>query len=80
MIVEAIFKNMRGIIALVVVIFACVFLFTVVRVYIPAANQNIAMFCAGMISASMQQIISYYFGSSKDKSDQEKAKLIEEAK
>lgn len=67
------FKNMRGIIALSVVFLAFAFLFLLAVLAVPAQNKDVLVLSAGSVLTMLSGITGYYFGSSKDKSDQDKA-------
>lgn len=66
-------KNARSIIAHIVVVGGFVFLFFLLFVKIPTGNETILNVAAGLVLAAMGAVTSYYFGSSKDKSDVDKA-------
>lgn len=72
-------KNMRSIIALSVVYLAFAFLFSLLFVKIPPENKDIVNIATGaVIVAGITGVITYYFGSSKDKSDQDKATIAKD--
>ena len=66
-------KNVRSIIALMIVIGGFGFLFTLLFVKIPEGNEAVLNVAAGIVLAVLGAVASYYFGSSKDKSDVDKA-------
>lgn len=66
-------KNARSIIAVSVVWLAFAFLFILLYVPIPAQNETIINVATGLVLAALGGVIGYYFGSSKDKSDVDKA-------
>lgn len=66
-------KNVRSIIALSVVICCFAFLFLLLTFKIPEGNETILNVAAGLVLAALGSVCSYYFGSSKDKSDVDKA-------
>lgn len=68
-----IFKNMRGIIAVAIVIGTLAFDYFLYFKNIPINNKELAYTAAGGLNTMCAQIASYFFGSSKDKSDQEKS-------
>lgn len=75
---EAIFKNMRGIIAYTVVLGSFAFLFCLLFLKIPAENAAVLNVAGGLVLGALTYVVTYYFGSSKDKSDQEKALIIKD--
>lgn len=74
-----IFKNMRGLIGLMVVLGTILFDFMLAWKAIPVDNKELLYTAAGGLNTLSAGIIAYYFGSSKDKSDQEKATIIKDA-
>lgn len=66
-------KNVRSIIAMVIVVGGFSFLFSLLAFQIPERNETILNVAAGLVLAAMGAVTSYYFGSSKDKSDVDKA-------
>jgi len=66
-------KNVRSIIALLVVILGFAFLFALLFVPIPLSNKDAVMLCSGIVLGVVVSVAAYYFGSSKDKSDVDKA-------
>lgn len=66
-------KNVRSIIALSVIWLGFAFLFALLFVGIPKGNETVLNVAAGIVLAVMGAVASYYFGSSKDKSDVDKA-------
>lgn len=66
-------KNVRSIIAFLVVIFGFSFLFLLLKYKIPDGNETVLNVSTGLVLAALGGVISYYFGSSKDKSDVDKA-------
>jgi hypothetical protein len=73
MTLETLGKNGRTIIALSVVYLSFGFLFLLCVKTVPMANRDLLMIAAGAILAALGGVIGYYFGSTKDKSDAEKA-------
>lgn len=67
------FKNMRGIVAMAIVIGTLAFDYFLYFKGIPTVNKELAYTAAGGLNTMCAQIASYFFGSSKDKSDQEKS-------
>lgn len=74
---EALGKNARTIIAVSVIYLSFGFLFMVARMPIPVDNRDLVMLSAGIVLGVVATVTAYYFGSSKDKSDQEKADIAE---
>jgi uncharacterized protein YhhL (DUF1145 family) len=66
-------KNARSIIAVSVVWLAFAFLFMLLFVPIPKENETVLNVATGLVLAALGGVIAYYFGSSKDKSDVDKA-------
>jgi hypothetical protein len=66
-------KNVRSLIALLVVIGGFAFLFSLLAFKIPEGNETVLNVSTGLVLAALGGVISYYFGSSKDKSDVDKA-------
>jgi drug/metabolite transporter (DMT)-like permease len=66
-------KNVRSVIALFITIGGFAFLFFLLFFRIPAGNETILNVAAGIVLAVLGSVASYYFGSSKDKSDVDKA-------
>lgn len=71
---------MRGIIAMVIVVGTFVFDYFLFFVGIPSVNKELTYTAAGGLNTMTAQICSYFFGSSKDKSDQEKATITADVK
>lgn len=66
-------KNARSIIAVFIVIGGFSFLFSLLHYKIPGGNETVLNVATGLVLAAMGAVTSYYFGSSKDKSDVDKA-------
>ena len=66
-------KNVRSIIGIFIVVGGFAFLFSLLLIKIPEGNATILNVAAGLVLAAMGAVTSYYFGSSKDKSDVDKA-------
>lgn len=66
-------KNARSIIAHLIVVGGFAFLFCLMLIKIPPGNETVLNVAAGLVLAAMGAVTSYYFGSSKDKSDVDKA-------
>jgi hypothetical protein len=71
--------SFRGIIAMIVVVGSFAFLFTIVYHPIPEANKESVNMAMGFDLAALGIVIGWYFGSSKEKSDQDKAATINSA-
>lgn len=76
-ILEALGKSARTLIALSVVLMSFGFLFALVYHAVPEQNKDIIQIASGLVLAVLAGVTGYYFGSSKDKSDQEKADIIQ---
>lgn len=72
-------QNTRSIIALIMTILSFAFLFLTAFHVIPIQNQAIVQTAMGFILSCLSGIAGYYFGSSKDKSDSEKAAIAKDA-
>lgn len=75
-------KNMRSIIAFLIVLFSFGFLYILMlkQKEIPKENAAILNVAAGVVLTVVSGVVGYYFGSSKDKSDLEKANVEIEKK
>lgn len=69
-----IFRFVRPLIALLVVILSFGFLFYLCLYPVPEQNKDIIQIAAGLDLALLGLVGAYYFGNSKDKSDDEQAK------
>ena len=69
------FKYTRGALAYIIIIGGFAFLFCLLWVTVPAANKEIVLFSAGYVLGILSMVASYYFGASKDKSDQDQSKI-----
>lgn len=78
-IIESIAKNMRSILGLTVTLGSYAYLFVLLYVTVPAQNATIMNVSAGIVLAALTGVVGYYFGSSKDKSDQDKATIAKDA-
>lgn len=65
--------NVRNILAIAIVVLCFGFLFALIHFTIPALNSDILKVAAGVVLSTIQQVVQYFFGSSKDKSDDDKA-------
>lgn len=78
---DALGKAARSLIAFGIVLMSFGFLYFLLYRKIPAENKDILQIAAGIVLGVLGTVASYYFGSSKDKSDQEKSdRVIEEKK
>jgi hypothetical protein len=66
-------KNVRSILALSIIYLGFAYLFTLLFVPIPPSNKDAVMLSAGFVLGIVVGVGNYYFGSSKDKSDVDKA-------
>lgn len=66
-------KNVRSLIAISVIYLGFGFLFCLLFVPIPVENKDSVMLSAGLVLGVVVSVAAYYFGSSKDKSDVDKA-------
>ena len=66
-------KNVRSILAILIVVGGFAFLFSLLHFKIPAGNESVLNVAAGLVLAVMGAVANYYYGSSKDKSDVDKA-------
>lgn len=71
-------RNMRSIIAFMIVVLSFTFLFVLIKAQIPEKNESIINVAAGLVLAALGGVVQYYFGSSKDKSDRDKADIQSE--
>lgn len=67
------FRYVRPVLAIATVVFSFGFLFTIVWKDLPEGSKEIIALAAGYTLSQVSNIYSYYFGTSKDKSDQEQA-------
>lgn len=70
------YKFVRPILAYMVVVFSFGFLFCVVFIKIPTENKDTVNLCAGLVLGVLAVVVGYYFGTSKDKSDQDQSKIF----
>jgi succinate-acetate transporter protein len=64
--------SIRSIIALIVVIGILTYMFCLLFIAIPPGNKEIVSNNNGLISGIILSTLAYYFGASKDKTDQDK--------
>lgn len=76
-ILDALGKNARTIIGLIITLGGFGYLFALLYKMIPTGNETVLNVASGLVLGVMSQVCAYYFGSSKDKSDQEKADIQE---
>lgn len=63
----------RGVLAIIIVSGCFAFLFSLLFKKIPEGNESALNMAMGFILGVLATVAGYYFGASKDKSDQEKA-------
>lgn len=68
--------SFRGPIGLFVIVAGFAFLFILLYRKAPTENKEIILFAAGFVLAIMKDVAGWYFGSSKDKADQDKAEQV----
>lgn len=73
---DAVGKAARTIIAFSITLMSFGFLYFLLYKKIPAENKDIVQITAGIVLGVLATVVSYYFGSSKDKSDQDKAERV----
>ncbi|HLA51982.1 MAG TPA: hypothetical protein VK618_01680 [Flavitalea sp.] len=73
---DTIFKYTRGILAFIIVILTFAFLFALLAVNIPENNKDILNISVGFVLGVIGTVASYYFGTSKDKSDSDQSKIF----
>lgn len=66
-------KNVRSLIAILIVVGGFGFLFSLLAFKIPDGNETVLNVSTGLVLAALGGVVGYYFGSSKDKSDVDKA-------
>lgn len=70
-------KNIRSVVALSIVWMSFVFLFLLLHIVVPTENRDMINMSAGIVLAKLGDVTAYLFGSSKDKSDKEKAEIAQ---
>jgi len=70
---ETFVKNIRSIIAISVILLGFTFLFFLLYKPMPPENKDAVMLSSGIVLGVVVSVAAYYFGSSKDKSDVDKA-------
>lgn len=76
---ESLGKSARTIIGISVVFLSFGFLFSLLFVKIPSENEAVVNVATGIVLGALGAVTAYYFGSSKDKSDQDKATILKDA-
>jgi hypothetical protein len=71
-----IFKYARPVLAYLVVLLSFGFLYCLAFIKIPPDNKDTVNLCAGLVLGVLAVVIGYYFGTSKDKSDQDQSKIF----
>lgn len=66
-------RNVRSILAVFITVAGFGFLYALLRVRIPQGNETILNVAAGFVLGVVASVATYYFGSSKDKSDVDKS-------
>lgn len=74
--VITLFKYTRGALAFIIIIGGFAFLFCLLWVTVPKENKEIVLFSAGYVLGILSMVAAYYFGASKDKSDQDQSKIF----
>lgn len=74
------FRFVRGIIALIIVVASFGFLYLLAYRSVPAQNRDILNLAAGSVLVVLSTVVAYYFGNSKDKSDAEQAARTDDSK
>jgi hypothetical protein len=72
--------NVRSILAILITVGGFGFLFSILAFRIPTGNETILNVAAGLVLGVMTTVASYYYGSSKDKSDVDKSDSMIEKK
>jgi hypothetical protein len=70
------YKYTRGTLAYIIIVGGFSFLFCLLWVTVPEGNKEIVLFSAGYVLGILSMVASYYFGASKDKSDQDQSKIF----
>lgn len=70
---NTLFKNTRSVIAFLICTLSFGFLFILAMKKVPTENKDILQISCGIVLGVLASVANYYFGSSKDKSDQDKA-------
>ena len=71
-----IFKYTRGVLAYVIIIGCFSYLFLIAVHAVPVENKELVSQAQGFILAILGVVAGYYFGASKDKSDQDQSKIF----
>lgn len=70
--------SFRGPIGFFIVAAGFGFLFILVYKTVPPENKEIVIFSAGLVLGMMKEVSGFFFGSSKDKADSDKAAHVKE--
>jgi len=70
---EVFAKNIRSVLAFIIILLGFGFLFLIVYKGIPTENKDSVMLSSGIVLGVVVSVAAYYFGSSKDKSDVDKS-------
>lgn len=70
--------SFRGPIGLFIVVAGFGFLFILMYKTVPAENKDLVMFAAGFVLGVMKDVSGFFFGSSKDKADSDKAAHVKD--
>lgn len=72
---EGFAKNFRSVLAVIVVLGTIAFDYMLFFKEIPIANKELLFTAFGTLNTLAGAVVTYYFGSSKDKSDKDKADI-----
>ena len=70
--------SFRGPIGMFIVVASFLFLFFLLYKAIPTDNKDVVLFAAGLVLGMAGNVTNWYFGSSKEKADQEKSQQVKE--
>ena len=73
------FRYARPIIAMTIIFFSFIYLFAISFIKIPAENKDTVNLMTGFVLTMTAGVITYYFGTSKDKSDKDQQDLTDKA-
>jgi len=68
-----VFRYVRPLLALLIVVGCISYIFALLFKAIPVPNTDVLTLAIGFVLAKLGDVTAYYFGNSKDKSDQEQA-------
>lgn len=74
--IKFLITNIRSLLGYTIVILSFGFLFALLKISIPPTNKDIIQISVGLVLAGLGGVTGYYFGSSKDKSDADKANSV----